>query len=161
MTFEYGDISLDIQECALVSFNITGLKLNSSNILNVEITTNTSAQFDLDLTVTVDSQFYNIKIDDSGTIASNTGNVVIAVENHGFFNTTLASLYVNGTFISLGSPFITITNYIIGTDDPIQITISMTNLESIIGAVDVGETLVFLVRTKEGAEDIHEETVRS
>ncbi len=159
MTFEYGDISLDIQECALVSFNITGLKLNSSNILNVEITTNTSAQFDLDLTVKVDSQFYNIKIDDAGTIASNTGNVVISVENHGFFNVTLDSVYVNNTFVSLGE--FSITNYIIGTDDPIQLTIAMTNLESIIGAVDVGETLVFLVRTKEGAEDIHEETVRS
>jgi hypothetical protein len=158
MHFEYGDISLGVQECALVSFNITGLKLNSSNILNVEVTTNTSAQFDLDLTVTVDSRFYNILIDDSGTVAVDTGNVVIDVENHGYFNVTLDSVYVNNTFIAL-SNFI-ITNYIIGTDDPIQLTISMPNLESIIGPVAADETLVLLVRTKEGAEDIHEETVR-
>jgi dolichyl-diphosphooligosaccharide--protein glycosyltransferase len=158
MNFEYGDISLGVQECALVSFNITGLKLNSSNILNVEVTTNTSAQFDLDLTVKVDSQFYSIAIDDSGTVAVDTGNVVIDVENHGYFDVTLDSVYVNNTFIAL-SNFI-ITNYTIGTDDPIQLTISMPNLESIIGAVAADETLVFLVRTKEGAEDIHEETVR-
>ncbi|MFX0074834.1 MAG: STT3 domain-containing protein [Candidatus Hermodarchaeota archaeon] len=159
MNFEYGDISLGVQECALVSFNITGLKLNSTNILNVEVTTNTSAQFDLDLTVLVDSRFYKIDIDDVGTVASNTGNVVIDIENLGYFNVTLDSVYINNTYISL-SNFI-ITSYNIGIDDPIQLTIAMVDLESIIGAVDVGNTLEILVRTKEGAEDTHEETVRS
>ncbi|MFX1448837.1 MAG: hypothetical protein ACFFCG_12015, partial [Promethearchaeota archaeon] len=159
MNFEYGDISLDVQECALVSFNITGLQLNSSNILNVEITTNSTAQFDMDFTVIVNSQFYNVKIDDSGTTASNTGNVVITIENNGTFNVTIDSVYVNNTFIALSNFVETI--YEIGRNSSIQLTIAMTNLESIIGAVDVGETLEILVRTKEGAEDIHEETVTS
>jgi dolichyl-diphosphooligosaccharide--protein glycosyltransferase len=155
--FEYGDSTLDIQECALVSFNVTGLMLNASNILNVKVTTNTSAEFDVDLVVTVDSHLYNINIDDSGTIASNTGNVVISVENTGFFNVTLDAVYINNTFISL-TEFI-ITSYTIGIDNSIQLTIAMTNLEAIIGAVNVGDTLEILVRTKEGAEDTHVETV--
>ena len=163
VNFEYGDISLDIQECALVSFNITGLQLNSSNILNVEVTTNATAQFDMDFTTIVNSQLYNINIEDSGTTASNTGNVVITIENNGIFNVTLDSVYVNNTFISL-SNFI-ITNYTIEPGSSIQLTITMTDLktiiEPIIGSVDLGDLLKILVRTKEGAEDVHEETVTS
>ena len=159
MNFEYGDINLDIQECALVSFNTTGLKLNSSNILNVEITTNTTAQFDLDLTVTVDSRFYNINIDGLGTVAYDTGNVIIKIENIGLINVILESVYVNNTFVSLGN-FI-ITNYTIGTDDPIQLTISMDDLDDILGYdVVPGESLEILVRTEEGAEYIHLEIVQ-
>jgi len=159
VNFEFGDISLGIQECALVSFNITGLQLNSSNILNVKVTTNTTAQFDMDFTTIVDSRFYNINIDDTGTTASNTGNVVITIENNGIFNVTIDSVYVNNTFISLGN-FIE-TNFEIGAGGSIQLTIAMTDLEVIIGSVDLGELLKILVRSKEGAEDVHEETVSS
>jgi hypothetical protein len=159
MNFEFGDISLDIQECALVSFNITGLQLNSSNILNVEVTTNTTAQFDMDFTTIVNSQFYDINIDDTGTFASDSFNVVITIENNGIFNVTVDSVYVNNTLISLGN-FVE-TNFEIGAGSSIQLTISMADLESIIGTVGIGEILNILVRTKEGAEDIHEETVAS
>jgi len=159
MNFEYGDISLDMQECALVSFNITGLQLNVSNILNVEITTNSSAQFDIDFTVTVNQQLYNIRIDDSGTTAFNFGNVVITIENNGLLNVTIDSVYVNNTFISL-SEFVD-PIYEIGAGSSIQLTIVMSILEGIIGNVDAGHTLEILVRTKEGAEDIHEEAVRN
>ena len=133
--------------------------LNATNILNVKVTTNTSAEFDLDVIVTVDSHLYKIDIDDPGTIASNTGNVVIYIKNTGLFNVTLDAVYINNTFISL-TEFI-ITSYTIGTSNPIQLTISMTNLEAIIGAVNVGDKLDILVRTKEGAEDTHVETVRT
>ena len=159
MNFEYGDVTLDIQECALVSFNITGLMLNSSNVLNVEVTTNTTAQFDTDLTVTSDSRFYNINIDDSGTDVSVSANVVISIENIGIFNVTIESVYVNNTFISLGK--FTITNYTFGPGDSIQLTISMDELDNDIGPVAIGETLEFIVRTKEGAEDILIETAQS
>ncbi|NHJ21176.1 MAG: hypothetical protein EAX91_09550 [Candidatus Lokiarchaeota archaeon] len=159
VVFEYGDKTLDIQECALVSFNVTGLMLNASNTLNVKVTTNTSAEFDLDVIVTVDSNLYKIDIDDPGTIASNTGNVVIYIKNTGLLNVTLDAVYINNTFISL-TEFI-ITSYTIETSNPIQLTIAMTSLEAIIGAVNVGDKLEILVRTKEGAEDTHIETVRT
>lgn len=159
VNFEYGNISLDLQECALVSFNITGLKLNSSNIVNVNITTNNSAQYSMNFSVFVDSTFYEININDTGTSASNTGNVVIKIENIGFYNLTVDSVYINNTFISLSNFVENI--YEIGAGDSIQFTISMINLEIILGSVDVGEILNILVRTKEGAEDIHDEIVAS
>ena len=102
---------------------------------------------------------YNINIDGVGTVAYDTGNVVIDIDNIGFLNVTLESVYVNNTFISLSN--FAITNYVIGTGDSIQLTISMVDLESIIGAVFADETLVILVRTEEGAQDIHEEVVRN
>ncbi len=163
VNFEYGDISLDIQECALVSFNITGLQLNSSNILNVDITTNTTAQFDMDFTVIVNSQLYNVNIDDIGTTASASAsqNVVITIENNGIFNVTIDSININGTYIPLVN--FTESIYEIGADSSIQLTINTGVLESIMGGIDIqnNDILVIIVRTQEGAEDIHEETVES
>ena len=155
--FEYGDITLDIQECALVSFNITGLKLNSTNILNVNITTNTSAQYNMDFSVFVDSTLYEIDIDDTGTTATISGFVEIKVDNLGLFNLTVDSININGTYI----PLINFTEsiYEIEAGSSIQFTISMVDLESIIGSVGNGEILSIIVRTKEGAEDIHDEIV--
>jgi len=96
-------------------------------------------------------------IDDLDTVAVDTGNVVITIENNGIFNVTVDSVYVNDTFVSLSNFVETI--YEIGASNSIQFTIAITDLESIIGTVDSGEILKILVRTKEGAEDIHEETV--
>ncbi len=164
VNFEFGDISLDIQECALVSFNITGLQLNSSNILNVNITTNTTAQVSMDFSASVDSQFYDINIDDVGTTASATpitGNVLITVENNGIFNVTVDSININGTYIPLVN--FTESIYEIGTGSSIQFTISTDDLEIIMGSIDIeiNNILIIIVRTKEGAEDLHEETVAS
>ena len=159
VNFDYGDITLDIQECALVTFNITGFMLNSSNIVNVNITTNTSAQYNLDFPAFVDSILYELNIDDTETIASNTGNVAIKIDNNGLYNLTIDSVFINNTFISLSNFVENI--YEIETGFSIQFTISMLDLESIIGAVDVGESLNILVRSKEGAEYIHEEIVIS
>jgi hypothetical protein len=53
--------------------------------------------------------------------------------------------------------------YEIGAGSSIQFTISMEDLESILGVSDivVNDILIIIVRTKEGAEDTHEETVGS
>jgi len=118
VNFEYGDITLDIQECALVSFDTPGFKLNSSNILNVN---------------------------------------VIETDNLGFYNLTVDSIIINGTYI----PFINFTEsiYEIEAGGSIQFTITMEDLEGFIGSVSAGYILSIIVRTKEGAEDIHEEIV--
>ena len=155
--FEYGDITLDIQECALVSFNITGLALNSTNIVNVNITTNSSAQYNMDFPVFVDSTFYEINIDDTETTATIGGFVDIKIDNEGLFNLTVESIYINNTFISLSN--FDVATYDIEAGDSIIFTISTDDLETIIGLVSNGEILNILVRTKEGAEDIHDEIV--
>ncbi len=161
VNFEYGDISLDVQECALVSFNITGLMLNASNIVNVNITTNTTAQFSMDFSASVDSRFYDINIDDIGTTASATQNVVITIENNGIFNVTVDSININGTYIPLAN--FTESIYEIGAGSSIKFTITTSDLESIMGGINIelNEILIIIVRTKEGAEDTHEETVAS
>ena len=161
VNFDYGDISLDMQECALVSFNINGFKLNSSNILNVNITTNTSAQYNMNFSVFVDSNLYKINIDDTGTFASITGNLVIKIDNEGLFNLTVDSVYINNTLISFSNFVEDI--YEIGVGSSIQFTIIdiIDLLNSIFGSVDDGEILSIIVRTKEGAEDIHDEIIGS
>jgi len=161
VNFEYGDISLDIQECALVSFNTTGLMLNASNIVNVNITTNTTAQVSMDFSASVDSQFYDVNIDDTGTSASALLNVMIKIENNGIFNVTVDSININGTYIPLVN--FTESIYEIGAGSSIQFTISTSDLETIMGgiSIDLNDVLIIIVRTKEGAEDIHEETVGS
>ncbi len=159
VNFEYGDKYLDVQECALVSFNIAGLMINASNIVNVNITTNTTTQVSMDFSASVDSSLYDIDINDAGTVASDYQKVIISIENNGVSSVTVHSVYINDIFIPLDS--FTEDIYEIGVGNSIQLTISMNDLESIIGTVNSGDILKILVRTKEGAEDIHEETVVS
>ncbi|MFX0025332.1 MAG: STT3 domain-containing protein [Candidatus Hermodarchaeota archaeon] len=158
VNFIYGDVNLDFQECALISFDITNLEINASNTLNLKVTTNTTAVAYASLNSYVDTNRYNIEIDES-TYASNSGNVVIRINNLGLLNVTVNSVYINNTFIPLAS--FTETIYEIVSEDSIDLTISMIDLEAIIGTIDQGDTLVIVVRTVEGAEDIHKETVSS
>ena len=157
-TFIYGDVDLGFQECALISFNIINLEINASNTLNLKVTTNTTAVAYASLNSFVDTARYNIKIDED-TSASNSGNLVIKINNLGLLNVTVNSVYINGTYIPLSS--FTETIYEITSEDSIDLTISMIDLEAIIGTVDQGDILVIVVRTVEGAEDTHEETVNS
>ncbi|GAH41602.1 unnamed protein product, partial [marine sediment metagenome] len=81
------------------------------------------------------------------------------------FNVTVDSIFIeyllNGTYIPLVN--FTESIYEIGAGSSIQFTISMEDLESILGVSDivVNDILIIIVRTKEGAEDTHEETVGS
>jgi archaellum component FlaG (FlaF/FlaG flagellin family) len=134
--------------------------LNASNIVNVNITTNTTAQISMDFSASVDSRFYDVNIDDTGTSASALLNVLIKIENNGIFNVTVDSININGTYIPLVN--FTESIYEIGAGNSIQLTISMNDLEDIMGiTIGLNDILIITVRTKEGAEDIHEETVGS
>ena len=156
--FLSGDKILSMQECAFVSFNITGLNINDTDTVQVSITTNTTASTSIDLTAIVDSALYNLRIQDSETSAKDSTNVVIKVYNDGELDLNLDSVYINGTYIGLSHFTETMYNISIGLS--IQLTISMLNLEAIIGTnVIVGDTLEILVITREGAEDFLEETV--
>ncbi|MHA1671637.1 MAG: STT3 domain-containing protein [Promethearchaeota archaeon] len=157
--FLSGDINLSMQECAYVSFNITGLNINNTDTVQVNVTTNSTASTSMNLTASVDPVLYNIRIEGSETSARDFSDVVITVYNDGDLDVNLDSVYINETFVGLSHFSEAMFNIGIGLST--QLTISMTTLETIIGTVNVGETLVILVITREGAEDLHEETVIS
>ncbi|MFX0005432.1 MAG: STT3 domain-containing protein [Promethearchaeota archaeon] len=156
----YGDSSLDIQECAIVTFDIPDLMINKSDECNIRVTTTSLAETNETLTAFVDSEYYNININDGGTSASDSGDVTILIENNGDFNVTVDSVYINNTYFSANA-FTSDNGYEIASGSTIELTISMATIESRLGIINVNDILEFLVRTIEGAEDIHQETVIS
>ena len=160
ITFESGDKILDLQEAALVSFNITGLKINQTNLVKVNITTNTTASVLMDFNAIVNSALYNISIDDTHTSASApaSGHLVITIDNLGSLNVTVEGIYINDTYVDL-SNFEELF-YEIGVGNSIELTVVMSIIEGLIGKdVIAGDYLKILVRTQEGAEDEHIEQV--
>ncbi len=157
--FLYGDATLEVQECALISFDVTDFKINFTNQINVNVTTNTTAMAYTEFSASVDSYYYNIDIDGVGTDARNSQNLKIEIDNIGALNVTVDAIYINGTYIPLGQ--FTETIYEVGIGGSVTFTISITlKLENFIGPVDTNDKLEILVRTIEGAEDTHIETVR-
>ncbi|MEE9572295.1 MAG: hypothetical protein V3W20_04560, partial [Candidatus Neomarinimicrobiota bacterium] len=72
LTYLYGNPSLDLQECAIVSFDISGLKINQSNDMIVNVTTTSTAETIKILEAYVDSVYYDLRIDDVGTVVYDT-----------------------------------------------------------------------------------------
>jgi archaellum component FlaG (FlaF/FlaG flagellin family) len=164
--FIYGDATLDIQECATVSFDIPGLKINKSNEINVRVTTYSTAYDNETFYAKVNSEFYNIEINGLGTIADlSDDKLTIRINNNGYWNVSIDSIYVNETYINLsefvfeeGSSYeiANRTGYII-------ISMTLTRLEQLLELLplDDQDSLLILARTLEGAEDSHEEAVRN
>ncbi len=151
--FLSGDKTLSMQECAYVSFNITGLNINNTDTVQVSITTNTTALANKDLIATVDSDLYDININPATTTASSSLNrLILTIDNLGELNVTLDSVNINGTYINVLE-----IGEIIPYLDSLQLTIN--GLDSYIGTINSGDELVITVRTKEGAEDIQIVTV--
>ena len=151
--FLSGDKILSMQECAYVSFNITGLNINETDAVQVSITTNTTALASEDLIAIVDADLYSININPGTTVASNSLNrLILKIDNLGELNVTLDSININGTYINVSE-----IGEIIPYLDSLQLTIN--NLESYIGTINTGDELIITVRTKEGAEKFHKATV--
>ena len=151
--FLSGDKILSMQECAYVSFNITGLNINETDAVQVSITTNTTALASEDLIAIVDADLYSININPGTTVASYSLNrLILKIDNLGELNVTLDSININGTYINVSE-----IGEIIPYLDSLQLTIN--NLESYIGTINTGDELIITVRTKEGAEKFHKATV--
>ena len=157
--FLAGNRFLNLQDCALISFNITGFNINSTNQIDIDISTNTSAVAAYSFTAKVDPYYYSIDIDDTETTARDPpSNLEIRIDNEGVLNVTVDSVYINGTYISLNAFLEDV--YEIGAGGFIELTISMQDLiDNYIGPVSVNDELEILVRTVEGAEDTHIETI--
>ena len=154
--FEFGDKTLDIQECALMSFNITGFEINETNTLSVIVNTTTGVTDVIDLSAIVNSEIYNIEIDGSETTALYLDTVTIEFTNIGKLNVTLDSVYINNTLVDFAE-----YGDVIPFDDSLQLVLDWDDLVALIGTVNEGDKLEILVRTKEGAEDTHIESVIS
>ncbi|MFX1500084.1 MAG: STT3 domain-containing protein [Promethearchaeota archaeon] len=158
LLYTYGDSSLDIQECAVISFDIPGLKINDSDECIVRITTNSSLELIEVLNAYTDPTYYNINIDDEETSADINGDLIITINNNGLLNVTLDSVYINNTYISLDA--FNIDTIEIESGGSSVLTINITDIPPEITFTD-GDKLEILVRTQEGAEDTHEEVVVS
>lgn len=157
LMYTYGDSSLDIQECAIVTFDIPNLMINYSDECIVKITTNSSVVLIETLNAYTDSTYYNITIDDSGTSADNDGLLTILIQNEGLLNVTLDSVYINNTYFSLDA--FDMDSIEIGAGDSRELTIDMSVIIDKLPWVAEDELIEILVRTLEGAEDTHEEVV--
>ncbi|MFX0029161.1 MAG: STT3 domain-containing protein, partial [Candidatus Hermodarchaeota archaeon] len=171
-TYLYGSSSLDIQECAIVSFDIPNLKINNSNEMIVNVTTTSTAETVSILNAFVDPTYYNIAIDDDNTIVDNSRNMTLVFYNNGYSNVTIESVYVNDTYVPLSNLYTYFSNswvplissnlqaFEVGIGDSMQLTIRVSDLELITFlSIDVDDELVILIRMKEGAEIYHEEIV--
>ena len=105
-------------------------------------------------------EFYDINIDDSGTSAFDPGSVTILIDNDGLFNVTVDSVYINGTYFSV-IEFTSDNGYDIATGESLELTINMATVEAKLGiSISDDDILEILVRTTQGAEDIHQEIVK-
>ncbi|MHA2280878.1 MAG: STT3 domain-containing protein [Promethearchaeota archaeon] len=172
VSYLYGTPSLDLQECAIVSFDIPFLKINQSNDMIVNVNTTSTAQVNKTLEAYVDPIFYDLRIDEAGTSAFDIANMTLLFTNFGQQNVTLESVYVNNTYIPLPSLFVNFHStwipltsnnleaFEIGVGDSMELTIRIDDLESILGfAINVDDELLIIIRVEEGAEINHVEIV--
>jgi dolichyl-diphosphooligosaccharide--protein glycosyltransferase len=153
--FLSGDAFLDLQECALISFNISGFNINVTNQMNVNVSTNTTAMAYHEFSAIVDSDYYNIEIDNVETVAIDPpANSKIRINNIGALNVTIDSIYINGTYIPLVN--FSGNTYEIAAGSFVEFTIPTAVLEDILGIIITdGDELEILVRTVQGAEDTY------
>ena len=147
----YGSASLDIQECAIISFNIPNIKINKSDEVIVNVTTTSGMYTVKSLYAYVDSNYYNLSIDASRTRAFDTGNLTILINNDGFMDVTIDSIHINNTLIPLTSFFE--NQFEINVEEPLELSIGVNDLETImLILINIDDKLEILVRTEEGAE---------
>jgi dolichyl-diphosphooligosaccharide--protein glycosyltransferase len=157
VNFIYGDSTgyLDVQKCALVSFefNNQGLKVNKSDTVNVNITTKQAIQYSKIYNALENIpqllNYYNITIDKASSTAVNDGALTLNIDNNGKTSVTLDSVYINDTYLNINE--FSTPPYILSIGGSKEIILD--DFENYI-SVDPGDKLKILVRTKEGAEAI-------
>jgi len=146
--FLYGDDTLKVQECALISFDITNLKINKSNDVIVNITTNATTPLIKTFKAIVNSNYYNITIDSTTTkFYYDNENMIIKIKNNGIRSVTIDSIYINNTLIPL-------TNFIFNEGSSFTINAgNYITIRTTVYLIDPSNKYNVLARTKEGAEN--------
>ena len=162
VNFIYGNSTgyLDVQECALISFdfNNQGLKVNKSDSVEVNITTKQGIQYIKTYTALENHpsspNYYDIEIDNINTEVTGL-DLQITVQNFGKTSVTIDSVYINNTYIPI-SAFSPYPNIDITVGGSIDLIIPLTALDPpgyLSFTVASGSKLKILVRTLQGAED--------
>ncbi len=152
VNFISGSASLDIQDCAVVSFNMPFLNINKTNEVIINVTTNTTLERVYTFKALENSpgvpDYYDIEIDEVNTeVDIPNGKFKITVNNQGKTIVNIESIYINDTYIPL-SGFDQV-DFQIGISSTIELTINSLS----VGLSEL-DKIKLLVRTKEGAEDI-------
>lgn len=172
LSYLYGGPILDLQEVAIVSFDIAGLKINQSNNMIVNVTTTSTAEVSATLDAYVDHGYYDLRIDGAGTSIFDIANMTLLFTNYGQQNVTIDSVYVNNTYLPLSNLFVNFKStwipltsnnleaFELGIGNSMELTIIVDDLESILGfPIGVSDELVIIIRFEEGAEISHVESV--
>ncbi len=161
VNFLYGDATLEVQECALISFDIDTLKINKSNEVRVNITTDTTATTIHTFNAIVDNNLYNITISSADSSADLFGDLIIKTTNGGTRDLNIDSVYINGTYFNINDFSLGVGESLdLEPLDSVTLTIPMSYVNNTL-IIQLGipelyssDELEVLVRTKEGAEDM-------
>ena len=154
VNFVFGDADLDVQECALISFdfNNLGLQVNKSNDVIINVTTTSGVEKIVVFTARENSpndpNYYDIEINETNTFVDG-GDLQIRIDNLGKTLVTLDSVYINDTYIPFSA--FNVFNPDIDIGSFLTIYLPTTN-----GYFDITDNQPhkILVRTKKGAEDL-------
>ena len=164
VVFSKGSKTLDLQDISIFTFNVSQLKLNKSNNLDIRVTTNTSADAQESIEVEVPIGYsLNIK-PDPDSYADNSSDIVsIVLQNLGVANLTVDGVYLNETYISWGA--ITIKDgedEVFASGEEMTLEIDLSDVAVILGeSIEEYDVLEILIITIEGAEDTYSITVRA
>lgn len=157
VAFNYNDKTLDLQEVAIFSFNSNQLKINKSNVVEINVTTESGVSIKKFITAEVNpinfTNKYSLEILSSSSADASDDLLTLNLKNIGNYTLTIDAVYVNNTYISWNN--ITIgagEDEYIDAGEEVTLTIILTGLNE-------NDILELLVRTEEGAEDIHPVTV--
>ena len=164
--FNYNDKTLDLQEIAIFSFSSTQFKINQSNVVEINITTESrisvKQSFIAEVNPTWNPDKYNIDILNTSSADDSVDLLTLNLKNIGGDNLIIDAVYVNNTYISWST--ITIVDNVdltLETGEEISLEITLQDLEIFLGVsnIQANDKLEILVRTEEGAEDTRVITV--
>ncbi|MBD3195790.1 MAG: hypothetical protein GF317_12080, partial [Candidatus Lokiarchaeota archaeon] len=144
----YGDSTLNLQETAIITFNVNQSFLDSTQTKEILVKVNTNKTASDEIIFTVD---YNIAINESSTNAIEDNDLELYVNNYGLQNVTINNIFINQTKIGLGN---FTGDFDIQTDGYTQLTMTMTTLEQILGSdISIGDHLYLYVNTSINTSD--------
>jgi dolichyl-diphosphooligosaccharide--protein glycosyltransferase len=164
VTYLFGNETLDIQDVAIISFQINDslLAINDTNEVDISVNTTSGLTVNKTFQAYTNPFDYTIKLDNSTvddldqTQAVIGGNLDLVIDNLAFKNVTVNNIIINGTYIPMVN-FTLSSGYSLDIGPlggSITLEIAMSDLNTIVAPINfiAGNKMRIIVRTKEGAE---------